>query len=97
MATARRCRSSYPGADELGLCLKPGGDEKGQMFGIDRGKFERIVDTTGKSLPADKAYHVYNAFVDFHTFCNVFAERAAGRGIQDLKKIGDKNRSFRCL
>jgi hypothetical protein len=67
------------------------GDEKGQTFGIDRGKFERVVDSTGKALPADKAFHVYNAFIDFHAFCNVFAERAtAGRGVQDLKKVGDK-------
>ena len=69
----------------------PAKDEKGQVLGIDHSKFESIVDSTGKALPPDKAYHVYNAFIDFHTFCNVFAERAdPGRGIQDLKKIGDR-------
>ena len=65
--------------------------EKGQMFGIDPRKFEGLADSNGKPLPADKGYHVYNAFIDFHSFCNVFADGAApGRGIQDLKKLGDK-------
>jgi hypothetical protein len=71
--------------------FKAAGDKKGQIFGIDRGKFDGIADSTGKILPADKAHHVYNAFIDFHSFCNVFAERAPqGRGIQDLKSLGDK-------
>ncbi|MEN6575092.1 MAG: hypothetical protein ABFD90_02025 [Phycisphaerales bacterium] len=66
-------------------------DEKGQVFGIDHAKFEKLVDANGQPLPADKAYFVYNAFIDFHAFCNVFAEPAAGgKGIQDLKHIGDK-------
>ena len=61
------------------------------MFGIDRAKFDGIADSAGKALPPDKAFHVYNAFIDFHSFCNVFAERTgAGRGIQDLKNVGDK-------
>jgi hypothetical protein len=66
-------------------------DEKGQVFGIDHAKFENLVDANGKALPIDKTYHVYNAFIDFHAFCNVFAEpTTAGNGIQDLKKIGQK-------
>jgi hypothetical protein len=83
--------AAIPALTNWAYVFKATGDDKGQTFGIDRGKFERIVDSTGKALPADKAYHVYNAFIDFHAFCNVFAERAAaGRGIQDLKRIGDK-------
>lgn len=70
---------------------KPETDEKGQLFGIDHAKFENLTDGAGKSLPSDQTYHVYNAFIDFHSFCNVFAERAAdGSGIQDLKQIGQK-------
>ncbi|MGH7453715.1 MAG: hypothetical protein ACRENG_20365, partial [bacterium] len=66
-------------------------DEKGQVFGIDHSKFENLADASGKALPIDKAYHVYNAFIDFHAFCNVFAEpTSAGSGVQDLKKIGQK-------
>ena len=61
------------------------------MFGIDHAQFEKLVDAKGQPIPADKAYHVYNAFIDFHAFCNVFAEPAAGgKGIQDLKTIGQK-------
>lgn len=68
-----------------------GTDEKGRVFGIDHAQFEKLVDANGKPLPIDKAYFVYNAFIDFHAFCNVFAEPAAGgKGIQDLKRIGDK-------
>jgi hypothetical protein len=66
-------------------------DAKGQLFGIDHGKFENLRDSNGNALPTDKSYHVYNAFIDFHAFCNVFAERTpAGNGIQDLRQIGQK-------
>ena len=68
-----------------------GMDEKGQVFGIDHAKFEKLLDSNGQPLPVDKAYYVYNAFIDFHGFCNTFAEpTAGGKGIQDLKRIGDK-------
>lgn len=68
-----------------------GMDEKGQVFGIDHAKFEKLVDASGQPLPIDKKYFVYNSFIDFHAFCNVFAEpTAGGKGIQDLKRIGDK-------
>ena len=66
-------------------------DDKGQVFGIDHAKFEAITDANGKAIPPDKAYHVYNAFIDFHAFCNAFARPVpGGKGIQDLKRIGDK-------
>jgi hypothetical protein len=66
-------------------------DEKGQVFGIDHARFEKLVDANGQPLPADKAYYVYNAFIDFHGFCNVFAEPTpGGKGIQDLRTIGQK-------
>jgi hypothetical protein len=66
-------------------------DEEGQMFGIDHARFEKLVDANGQAIPADKAYYVYNAFVDFHGFCNVFAEPTpGGKGIQDLKNLGQK-------
>ena len=66
-------------------------DEKGQTLGIDHAPFENLVDAGGKAIPPDKTYHVYNAFIDFHSFCNIFAERVdGGAGIQDLKSIGQK-------
>jgi len=65
-------------------------DEKGQTLGIDHTPFENLVDAGGKAIPPDKTYHVYNAFIDFHSFC-IFAERIeGGRGVQDLKSIGQK-------
>jgi len=68
-----------------------GYDEEGRVFGIDHARFENLETEEGKALPPDMAYFVYNTFIDFHSFCNVFAERTdGGKGIQDLKKIGDK-------
>jgi hypothetical protein len=65
-------------------------DDKGQTLGIDHAPFENLVDASGKAIPPDKMYHVYNAFIDFHSFC-IFAERIeGGRGIQDLRSIGQK-------
>ena len=73
------------------LFYEDGIDEQGQVFGIDHSKFENLADSNGNPLPFDKSYHVYNAFIDFHSFCNVFAGRAPeGKGIQDLTKIGQK-------
>ncbi|MCA9734881.1 MAG: hypothetical protein H6696_09000 [Deferribacteres bacterium] len=65
-------------------------DSKGQVFGIDHGKFEKLHDQNGLVLQADMAYHVYNAFIDFHSFCNVFAEPAENGSVKQLEKIGDK-------
>lgn len=63
----------------------------GQVLGIDHAKFENLKDANGNAIPQVNAYHVYNAFIDFHGFCNVFAERtASGKGIQDLRKIGER-------
>ena len=46
--------------------------------------------SNGKAIPAGNAYHVYNAFIDFHSFF-FFAERnKRGAGIQDLRSIGQK-------
>ena len=67
-----------------------GKDEKGQVFGIDHSKFENLTDEKGKLIPLENSYHVYNAFIDFHSM-SVFAEKtAAGKGVQNLKRIGDK-------
>lgn len=66
-------------------------DEKKQIFGINHSKLENLKDIIGKPIAQDKSYHIYNTFIDFHSFCNVFADRTTdGNGIQDLRKIGQK-------
>jgi hypothetical protein len=65
-------------------------DSKGQVFGIDHSKFEKLTDADGKLVPAGNTYHVYNAFIDFHSMY-VFCEKSdAGNGAQNLKLMGDK-------
>jgi hypothetical protein len=84
--------AAIPALENWTYVFKQAGiDEKGQVFGIDHDKFENLVDSNGNTLPPDKAYHFYNAFIDFHSFCNVFAERTQeGNGIQDLTNIGQR-------
>ena len=65
-------------------------DENGQVFGIDHAKFEKVVDSNGQTLLTEKQYHVYNAFIDFHALLFFTEKTIAGRGVQDLHKIGDK-------
>ena len=67
-----------------------GSNATGDMFGIHHGKFQGLVDASGQAVDPALSYAVYNAFVDFHAMCNVFAEPADdGAGIQDLKRVGD--------
>ena len=64
-------------------------DEKEQLFGIDHSRFEKLKDENGNNIFIDKSYHVYNAFIDFHSM-NVFADKSPkGKGVQDLFHIGD--------
>ena len=66
-------------------------DENSQVFGIDHSKFENLTMSNGDAISTDKAYHVYNTFIDFHSFCNIFAEPTSeGKGIQNLNRIGQK-------
>ncbi len=67
-----------------------GSNATGDMFGIHHGKFQGLTDANGQALDQALSYAVYNAFVDFHAMCNVFAEPADdGAGIQDLRRVGD--------
>lgn len=66
-------------------------DEKGQVLGIPHAKFENLRDSNGQALDQEKAYLVYNSFIDFHSFCNMLAGRTpSGKGIQDLSRIGQR-------
>ena len=64
-------------------------DNHGQLYAIPEEKFKVLIDSTGKKLSFDAAYQVYSAFVYYHSFV-AYAEPIEGKGIQDLKKIGDK-------
>jgi hypothetical protein len=66
-------------------------DVENQVFGIDHAKFENLKTEDGGPLDPEASYLVYNTFIDFHGFCDVFARKTLeGGGIQDLKKMGDK-------
>ena len=66
-------------------------DEKGQVFGIPHAKFENLRDGNGQAIDSEKAYMIYNSFIDFHSFCDALAGRtSSGKGIQDLSQIGQK-------
>jgi len=70
-----------------------GQDEKGQVFGIPHAKFENLTTSRGNVLPAVASYPIYNSFIDFHGFCDLFARpMKGGAGIQDLKEIGQSIR-----
>ena len=69
--------------------LAAGKDDKGQLFGIPHDAFEGLTTNRGRKLSAVEAYPVYNSFIDFHSFCDVFARPQGDRGgIEDLKAIG---------
>lgn len=67
-------------------------DEHGQVMGISHSTFENLVDNHGKKLDAVVAYQVYNQFVQFHAYVDQFAaaDLEGDKGIQDLKRIGDR-------
>ncbi|MCR4410064.1 MAG: hypothetical protein QHH43_06110 [Candidatus Saccharicenans sp.] len=67
-------------------------DKKGQVFGIPHDRFENLMASDGQKLSTVTGYAVYNSFIDFHGFCDVFAWPAEGGGIQDLKYPGQSVR-----
>jgi hypothetical protein len=67
-----------------------GKDTSGQTLGIPHVPFTNLQDENGKAVPPANAYHVYNAFIDFHSFFILTNRTATGRGIQDLTRIGQR-------
>ena len=81
---------SYPFSKQL--LNEEGLDSQGQMMGIPHVKFDKLTDSTGAKLPIELPYQIYSAFTYFHTCCNILTEPDQFlKGIQDLKRIGDKN------
>ena len=65
--------------------------DKGPVFGIPHEPFESLTDSTGNKLAPDIRYAIYNNFIDFHTFNDVFSRPMKfGKGIEFLKNPGDK-------
>ena len=66
-------------------------DDKGQVFGIDHTKFENLVDNLGNPIQQSSSYLIYNSFIDFHGFCNVFSEPFDYPGtIKDITRMNQK-------
>jgi hypothetical protein len=80
-----------PSLANWNFSVSQGIDEKNQVLGIDHSKFANLSDNRGQQVPMDKQYHVYNAFIDFFSFCAIFAEPIdGGRSIADLNMVGQK-------
>lgn len=67
----------------------PGKNESEPLLGIPHERFEDIRDSQGNKLDS---FRVYGNFVDFHAPLNDFFPRSIswGKGIQDIKRIGEK-------
>jgi len=74
------------------LDLSPDNARAGRpMLGVPHEPFEKPVDAAGRPVPPGNAYHLYNAFVDFHAFCSIFPQPMGdGAGIEDLPAVGGK-------
>lgn len=60
-----------------------------EVLGIPHSDFSGLKNSEGQSLSPELEYRVYNTFVDFYAFNNIFAEGSeAGKSIHDLKEIG---------
>ena len=68
-----------------------GADDRGPLWGIPQDKFANLHDSEGKALPFTARYAIYDCFIDFHSINDAFGRSMKfGRGIQDLKEIGQK-------
>jgi hypothetical protein len=65
-------------------------DEQGLLFGVPDAKFQGLTDSNGEILEPIVAYQVKDLFVGFHSFTAFADPDKEGKGIQDLKRIGDK-------
>lgn len=64
---------------------------EGPLFGIPHSRFEGLTNSRGTRLPPAVAYSVYNCFIDFHSFHDVFARPAdGGKSVRDIKSVGQK-------
>lgn len=65
--------------------------ENGQVLGIPHEKFEGLTTADEQEIDTEHQYAIYNSFVDFHSFNDVFtASMGDGSGIEDLHNIDDR-------
>ena len=67
-----------------------GADGKGPVFGVPHNTFESIRDSRGNELPPDIRYAIYNNFIDFHALNDGFSRPMFGKGIEELRLVGDR-------
>lgn len=74
------------------LDLSPENGTAGRpVLGVPHAPFEQLVDAAGRPVPPGNSYHVYNAFADFHSFCDVFPRPMGEQaGVEDLHRLGQK-------
>jgi len=64
-------------------------DEHGELYSVPEETFEGLEDNTGTKLPFEVGYQVYSAFYYYHSFTDFAEPPLQGKGIQDLRRIGD--------
>jgi hypothetical protein len=65
-------------------------DEQGLLFDIPDTKFQGLTDSNGEILEPIVAHQIKDIFVGFRRFTSLAEPVKEGKGIQDLKRIGDK-------
>ncbi|MEZ5277907.1 MAG: hypothetical protein R3F07_16115 [Opitutaceae bacterium] len=66
-------------------------EQAAEVLGIAHADFQGLTTDDGQPLSPDLAYRVYNTFVDFYAFNNIFAQPVSaetGRSIADLTSMG---------
>ena len=65
-------------------------DEDGQIYGIPESRFKDLVDENGAKLSSEAGYQIYSTFQYYHSYTQYAEPSKTGKGIQDLKMIGDR-------
>ena len=65
-------------------------DKNGELYSVPEETFEGLEDDTGTQLPFEVGYQVYSAFYYYHSYTDYAEPTSQGKGIQNLKRIGDR-------
>jgi len=65
-------------------------DQRGQLYGIPESQFKDLVDEKGVKISSEAGYQIYSTFQYYHSYTQYVETPKAGKGIQDLKMIGDR-------